>query len=253
MSKQTNFIAKVAPGAQAAMKSRGILASLTIAQAIVESGWGQHTYGANNLFGIKANGWSGRTVLINTREQNTDGSYRFESDLFRAYDTWAESIEDHAAFLVKNSRYKNLIGVTNYKSVCICIKADGYATEQDYAQQLISIIEQYKLYKYDSRPTLPALLTVDEVNGKTIRGWALNGAGLERVDLYIDKNIGIGSSHEFTARPDVQKAYPNYKTALCGFSFDVADKIGRGRHTVKIAAIGKDKSVKWAVKNIKIF
>ena len=96
-----SFINQIAPGAQTAMKQHGILASLTIAQAALESGWGGHTYGANNLFGIKANGWPGRTVLISTREQAADGSYYTIKALFRAYDSWAQSVDDHALFLVK--------------------------------------------------------------------------------------------------------------------------------------------------------
>jgi len=238
------FIKKISPGAQAAQQKYNILASLTIAQAILESGWGAHAPG-NNLFGIKANGWTGETQILYTHEVYY-GKSVYVNDVFRVYDSWADSVADHTLFLKQNNRYKNLIGCKDYTTACKVILQDGYATEPDYAETLIGIIEKYKLYTYN---TLPIIAHIDVANSVVVRGWAL---GTDHVDLYIDKNIGIGSCHEFTARPDVQKAYPSYRTAQCGFAFNVTGKIGKGRHAIKLAMISKDKSVKWIIKNIKI-
>jgi hypothetical protein len=238
------FFKKIALGAQEGQSKYGFLSSLTMAQCACESGYGKSAPG-NNLFGIKANGTTGKTQILTTQEY-ISGKWITIKDVFRAYDSWADSVSDHALFLRQNSRYKNLIGCKDYKTACKLIRQDGYATAPDYADTLIGIIEQYKLYQYD---TLPVIAHVDVANSVVIRGWAL---GVDRVDLYIDKNIGIDSCHEFTARPDVEKVYPNYKTTLCGFAFNVAGKIGKGKHTIKLAAIGKDKSVKWVIKNIKV-
>jgi hypothetical protein len=153
MSTQTDFISKVVSGAQAAQQKYGILASVTIAQAILESGWGQHNI-SNNLFGIKANGWTSNTVTINTKEY-VSGQYVTVAAAFRAYPSFAESVEDHGGFLAGNARYKNLLGCTDAETVCNLLQQDGYATEPDYASQLIGLIRQYSLTQYDkiSAPT----------------------------------------------------------------------------------------------------
>lgn len=141
------FINKIAQGAVNTMKKRGILASLSIAQAILESGWGEHAP-ENNLFGIKANGWKGKTQILETTEC-IKGKTVHIKDTFRAYESWEASVDDHANFLVTNSRYKNLIGQKNFKLACQYIQTDGYATAPNYAQSLIALIEKYSLNKYD--------------------------------------------------------------------------------------------------------
>lgn len=146
--KQSEFIGKVKGGAQESMKNYGILASLTIAQAILESGWGEHAPG-NNLFGIKANGWKGKTQILTTTEYVNGRAVKVKA-AFRVYGSWDESIADHAKFLVTNARYKNLIGEKNYKLACQKIQSDGYATSPTYAQKLIKLIEQYNLTQYDN-------------------------------------------------------------------------------------------------------
>jgi flagellum-specific peptidoglycan hydrolase FlgJ len=142
-----SFIDTVASGAISTMHSRGILASLSIAQAALESGWGFHAPG-NNLFGIKANGFKGTTQVITTTEV-IKGKKVIMKDKFRVYPSWAASIEDHAVFLVTNSRYKNLIGNRDYRIACQRLQADGYSTSPYYAQELIALIEKHGLTKYD--------------------------------------------------------------------------------------------------------
>ena len=115
------FIAAVAPGAKAAQKSHNILASLTMAQAALESGWGKHTYDGNNLFGIKSNGWKGRTVTIRTAKEDKNGNRYYINAAFRAYNSWADSIAGHAEFLSAIKRYANIIGCTNYRTACALI------------------------------------------------------------------------------------------------------------------------------------
>lgn len=152
MSKES-FINSVKDGAIKGMKNYGVLASLTIAQAILESGWGSSALStqANNLFGIKANG-STDYVVMKTKEY-VNGEYITVDAKFRKYKSWNESIEDHAKFLVENKRYKNLIGEKDYKKACTLIQQDGYATDPKYASSLITLIEQNKLNQYDSTST----------------------------------------------------------------------------------------------------
>jgi hypothetical protein len=148
--EQQNFIDKVKDGAIHTMQKYGVMASMTIAQSILESGWGKTALAqnANNLFGIKRHG-SENYVSMPTREYNPDGSsYMITAD-FRAYDSWEDSILDHGKFLTDNKRYSNLIGITDYKQSCVLIRQDGYATDPEYGQLLIGIIERYNLNQYD--------------------------------------------------------------------------------------------------------
>ena len=128
----------------------GILASLTAAQALIESGSGNSglTQKANNLFGIKGE-YHGQYVTMNTQEWSASKGYYTVSAKFRKYPSWEASISDHTDFLLRNSRYKNLIGVRDYKVACQLIQQDGYATSPTYAQTLIKTIESHKLYEWD--------------------------------------------------------------------------------------------------------
>lgn len=144
------FIDKVKDGAIEGWKKYKVLPSLTIAQAILESGWGKSglSLQANNLFGVKAFSYP-KYVTMPTKEF-INGKYITINDRFRKYNTWNESIEDHAKFLIDNKRYKNLIGVKDYKKACELIQQSGYATEPNYAKLLIQLIEQNQLYKFDN-------------------------------------------------------------------------------------------------------
>jgi hypothetical protein len=240
------FISKVGSGAQAAQKTYGILASLSIAQAILESGWGLHAPG-NMLFGIKANGWTGKTQVLTTKEY-VNGKAITIKDTFRAYTSWTDSIIDHAAFLVANRRYANLVNCTNYKTACVLIQADGYATDPTYSKQLISLIEQYGLHSYDTLSPITTIDTKGTLSGNfNIGGWAVNSSGLLRVDIYADGSKGLGSVTKFSARPDVAKVHSNYPgVENSGFNLTVkSGTLKAGQHTISAAGIGKDKSVCW--------
>ena len=130
-----------------------LLPSPSIAQAIIESKYGssQLATEGNALFGIKADSrWNGKVCQKLTKEC-VNGKYIDVMASFRAYDSWSDSIKDHADFLVKNKRYANLIGQRDYKTYCKLIKADGYATSPTYAVTLTNCIETYNLTKYDAK------------------------------------------------------------------------------------------------------
>jgi lysozyme len=165
MSTQTDFISRIKAGAQSGQQKYGVLASMTMAQAIVESGWGKYAPG-NNLFGIKANGTTGATVTIHTKEF-VNGEYTTITALFRAYSNFSESVTDHGKFLASNARYKNLLGCKDYVKSCQLIQQDGYATEPDYADQLISIIKEYALNQYDGAAAVVAAKHIETVKGGT--------------------------------------------------------------------------------------
>ena len=122
-----------------------IPASITLAQGVLESGAGRSELAtkANNHFGIKCNGWTGRKSYHDDDERN---------ECFRAYDNVYESYKDHSVFLTTSKRYSRLfqLKLTDYKGWAKGLKACGYATSPVYANKLIEIIELYKLYKYDT-------------------------------------------------------------------------------------------------------
>lgn len=155
-------------------KKTGILASVSMAQFILESGYGKSelAQNANNVFGMKCslsgNTWSGSTwdgtskYTKQTKEQNADGSYVTITADFRKYSCVEDSIADHSAYLLgaKNGsklRYDGLKGCTDYKKAVQIIKDGGYATSLTYVQNLCSIIERWNLTQYDVKESGTAI------------------------------------------------------------------------------------------------
>jgi hypothetical protein len=127
------------------MKSHGIPASIILAQACLESGDGNSRLAreANNHFGIKCHNWTGETILHDDDEKN---------ECFRKYSHPEGSFTDHSEFLRYRERYKILFDLDplDYKAWAHGLKSAGYATNPDYARLLIKIIEDYRLYLFDS-------------------------------------------------------------------------------------------------------
>ena len=129
------------------MKKHRIPASITLAQGLLESGAGKSSLArkSNNHFGIKCGrGWRGRTVRYDDDRPN---------ECFRAYKHVKDSYEDHSKFLCGNQRYASLfrLKITDYKGWARGLKRAGYATNPRYAEQLIGIIELYRLDRYDKK------------------------------------------------------------------------------------------------------
>lgn len=147
----TEFIEKIGALAREDMKRSKILASLTIAQAILESGWGRSALAQApnyNLFGIKGD-YNGAFCTFPTSEY-LNGAWCTVNASFRKYPSWAESLADHSALFNRWDRYANLRGNYNYRDVCNKVREDGYATDPSYSAKLINIIEQYNLTRFDT-------------------------------------------------------------------------------------------------------
>lgn len=139
------YIRQYADIAVAEQQSAGIPASITLAQGLLESAAGRSSLAlkGNNHFGIKCHSeWRGDTLLRDDDAAN---------ECFRVYATAAESFADHSRFLLRK-RYAPLFehDVTDYASWARGLRACGYATDPNYATRLITIIERYALYLYDS-------------------------------------------------------------------------------------------------------
>ena len=107
--EQKKFIERVGALAAADMQKSGVLASMTIAQAILESGWGKSglTVKGNALFGIKAGtSWTGAVYSGKTQECYDGVTFTTVTGLFRAYGSWAESVADHSDLLSCKSKVR---------------------------------------------------------------------------------------------------------------------------------------------------
>ncbi len=147
----SEFIALFGPVARDSLKATGVPASVTLAQAILETGWGGSSIGdAKNLFGIKGTGPAGTTV-VHTQECY-NGSFVTIKDGFRKYNTWQESIDDHAK-LVSGWIYKPAWDAyqANHDANAFArgIHQAGYATDPGYANKLINLMQSYNLYEWD--------------------------------------------------------------------------------------------------------
>lgn len=149
-AQSQNFIESVAPGAINGWNKYGVLPSITVAQAILESGWGRSELASryHNLFGIKGS-YNGHSAVMTTREV-INGRSVYVNANFRAYDNNSQSVEDHGRFLYVNSRYRNLLGDRNAASVAYKLHADGYATDPYYASALMNLVRTYNLTQLDN-------------------------------------------------------------------------------------------------------
>lgn len=150
-----------------------IPASITLAQGLFESGAGQSELArkGNNHFGIKCHGWTGRKVYHDDDARN---------ECFRAYPTAYESFEDHSRFLSTGQRYRSLFSLkqTDYKGWARGLKAAGYATNPQYADKLIEIIQLYKLYNYDTAKSYDKFMT------ERAKDQRQGGAALHPITMY---------------------------------------------------------------------
>ncbi|MGZ5029025.1 MAG: glycoside hydrolase family 73 protein [Methylobacter sp.] len=150
-AKNSEFIAAIIPGAKASHAAYGVPASVTMAQAILESGWGKSLLAtcAHNLFGIKADSsWKGESVLLPTTEY-FKGVKTIINAPFRKYETVADSIADHALFLKNNKRYAPAFKCTSGCDFAKAIAKAGYATDPNYAELLGALIRQHDFDQYD--------------------------------------------------------------------------------------------------------
>lgn len=149
--QKTEFINEILPIAKSAAKKYNIPPSLTIAQAILESDWGKCPIG-NNLYGIKAYAdWKGKTQYVYTKEQKKNGKYITIKTYFRDYDSIQDSVKDYIR-LMNTDNYALIRESVTYIDACKAVKECKYATSLNYTNNLINLIEQYKLYSWDRIP-----------------------------------------------------------------------------------------------------
>lgn len=269
-------VAKVAPLFTANQKQSGILASVSLAQFILESGYGKSelAQNANNCFGMKSSlsgnswpgsAWDGHSVYtMKTGEQNTDGSYVTVTADFRKYSSIEDSIADHSAYLLgamngSKKRYEGLAGCTDYKKAVQIIKDGGYATSLDYVQNLCRVIEQWNLTQYDAAASTTPTTTLFRVRKSWMDSASQKGAfrDLSNAKACADKNPGYSVFDEngkviyptntafqpYTVRVSISDLHirkgPGTNYGSRGFT-------GKGVFTIVAEATGKGES-KWGL------
>lgn len=165
MTKQEQFIKKIGPLATLDYQKTGVLASITIAQACLESAYGESELAVNahNYFGMKKNlsgntwksVWDGKSIYTKkTGEEYVVGQYVTITADFRKYPSLEKGLEDHSLYLTQakngnNLRYAGLKGCTDYKKAAQIIKDGGYATSSTYVSKLCNVITKWDLTQYD--------------------------------------------------------------------------------------------------------
>ena len=145
------FIAAIGPAAIASAGRTKIPASFTVAEGALESGWGtsQLAIQGKNLFGVKADAsWHGPTVSMQTREF-LHGTWVMVPALWRAYADWSGCMDDHAAFLMNNPRYRGCFEHTDGPGFAVAVQAAGYATDPHYSALITQLITQHGLAALD--------------------------------------------------------------------------------------------------------
>lgn len=150
-NRREAFIEEMAEEATTLQDEYGILPSVTIAQAILESNWGESglAQNENNYFGIKGASDSPQYV---TQEFEEDW-VEIEAP-FRSYDSWEESMEDYAQLMAhgpawNSELYHGVIEAEHYEEAAHALQEAGYATDPDYPAKVIDLVERYELDRFD--------------------------------------------------------------------------------------------------------
>ncbi|VAW15971.1 Hemagglutinin [hydrothermal vent metagenome] len=212
ISSIDQYIETFAEIAQLEMKAYGIPASITLAQGLLESGFGKGELAmkTNNHFGIKCHtGWQGDYDFYDDDEKG---------ECFRKYNHPMYSYRDHSLFLSNRSRYAFLFDLDsdNYKKWAKGLRQAGYATDKRYPQKLIHLIETHQLYKYDrtvanvSSEQYKNAVSTEQLHthivqkGDTLysisKRYLVTVDELKKINSIDDNNIAIGQ--KLTIRPE---------------------------------------------------
>lgn len=186
---ETQIVDKIGSLFTADQKKTGVLASVSMAQFLLESAYGKSelAQNANNCFGMKQNlsgntwsgsAWDGKSIYNKITKEFVEGEYIEITAPFRKYSCIEDSIADHSAYLVGAKkgtvlRYAGLKGETNYQKAAQIIKDGGYATSPTYVTNLCNVIQKWNLTKYDvvqsvEKPVTPSTPSVNTSSTPTV-------------------------------------------------------------------------------------
>ena len=188
------FIQKVAEKVSKYAYLYGIVVhSPIIAQAILESGWGKSGLASkyHNYFGLKCgSSWKGKSVNMTTKEEYKVGTLTNIRDNFRVFEDFDDGIRGYFEF-INTSRYANLKGVKNPEEYVRRLKADGYATSSKYVDNIMRVIRDNKLTRFDGNGD--GDMKKEELTGKVLSGKEIIDILAKRV---IDGDYGVGADRK---------------------------------------------------------
>jgi flagellum-specific peptidoglycan hydrolase FlgJ len=161
-----------------------------IAQAILESGWGKSSLASkyHNYFGLKCGGaWKGKSVNMATKEEYKVGTLTNIRDNFRVFDSMEDGVKGYFDF-INTSRYANLKGVKSPEEYVRRIKADGYATSSKYVDNIMRVIRDNKLTRFDGKGD--GDMKKEELTGRALTGKEIIDILAKRV---IKGDYGVGA------------------------------------------------------------
>ena len=164
-----------------------------IAQAILESGWGKSGLASkyHNYFGLKCgSSWKGKSVNMATKEEYKVGTLTNIRDNFRVYDSMDAGVKGYFDF-INTSRYANLKGVKSPEEYVRRIKADGYATSSKYVDNIMRVIRDNKLTRFDNK--VGESMKKEELTGKVLSGKEIIDILAKRV---IKGDYGTGADRK---------------------------------------------------------
>ena len=164
-----------------------------IAQAILESGWGKSGLASkyHNYFGLKCgSSWKGKSVNMSTKEEYKVGTLTNIRDNFRVYDSMEAGVKGYFDF-INTSRYANLKGVKSPEEYVKRIKADGYATSSKYVDNIMRVIRDNKLMRFDGNGD--GDMKKEELTGKVLSGKEIIDILARRV---IAGDYGVGTDRK---------------------------------------------------------
>ena len=223
----TWFIPEIAPLMQAEAKKRGYkIVSTAIAQAIIESRWGESGLAKyHNYFGLKCGSkWTGKSVNMKTKEEYTPGTLTTINDNFRAYDSMADGVKGYYDF-ISSSRYANLKTATTPRQYAEYLKADGYATSSTYVKTLTDTVQKYNLSQYDDGKVIIEDNSNRNPYNEPTKNVRLNSKGNDVRWLQVELNRkgyklpvnGVADNLTIGALLDFQKkAFPGDEDAVDG-------------------------------------
>ena len=191
----SEFIEKIAKYVKKYAYVYGIeVHSPIIAQAILESGWGKSGLASkyHNYFGLKCgSAWKGKSVNMATKEEYKVGTLTNIRDNFRVYDSMEAGVKGYFDF-INTSRYANLRGVISPEEYVKRIKADGYATSSTYVDNIMRVIRDNNLTRFD-RKKAGGKMKKEDLTGKVLSGKEIIDILAKRV---INGDYGTGDARE---------------------------------------------------------
>ncbi|EPH11800.1 glycoside hydrolase family 73 protein [Facklamia hominis] len=159
LAQKKDFVKRLVPTAQSLQREYGVLASVSLAQAMLESDFGRSQLASQdyNLYGVKTDPSDPNKALYPTLEfQN--GEWVEIMDAFKHYNSWEESMREHARLIVNGTswnpqQYAAVLAGQNYQEQARGLQSSGYATDPDYADKIIRMIEDWQLNQYDQPMT----------------------------------------------------------------------------------------------------